>query len=79
MHVKRKTLDVRLDLRAVGLRIREIRGFGLTQAQFGDLLGIGQTQLSKYEKGQSVPTAELLLKLKEYSGKSVDWILTGRS
>lgn len=57
--------------------MREIRGFDLTQAEFGKLLGIGQTQLSKYEMGQSVPTLELLLKLKSYSGRTIDWIVTG--
>jgi transcriptional regulator with XRE-family HTH domain len=41
------------------------------------MLGIGQTQLSKYEKGLSAPTLELLLKLKSYSGRSLDWIVTG--
>jgi len=39
--------------------------------------GIEQTQLSKYEKGLSTPTLELLLKLKSYSGRSLDWIATG--
>jgi hypothetical protein len=33
--------------------------------------------LPKYEKGQRFPSIELLLKLKAYSGRSVDWILTG--
>lgn len=55
----------------------EIRGFGLTQQEFARLLGIGQTQVSKYENGQSVPTVELLLKLKAQSGKTIDWILNG--
>ena len=41
------------------------------------MLGIGQTQLSKYEKGLSAPTLELLLKLKSYSRRSLDWIITG--
>jgi transcriptional regulator with XRE-family HTH domain len=65
------------DLKAIGRRIRQIRGFDLTQAQFGKLVGIGQTQLSKYEKGQSAPTLEFLLKLKAHSGKSLDWIVSG--
>lgn len=65
------------DLRAIGRRIREIRGFDLTQAEFGRILGVRQAQLSKYEKGHSVPTLELLLSLKSYSGKSIDWIVTG--
>jgi transcriptional regulator with XRE-family HTH domain len=65
------------DLKAMGRRIREIRGFDRTQREFGQVLGIGQTQLSKYEKGLSAPTLELLLKLKFYSGRSLDWIVTG--
>jgi transcriptional regulator with XRE-family HTH domain len=65
-------------LKAVGRRIREIRGFDLTQQQFGKLLGIGQTTLSKYEKGQAAPPLELLLRLREHSGKSIDWIVTGK-
>ncbi len=69
----------RLDLRAIGRRIREIRGFDLTQAQFGKIFQLGQTQLSKYEQGLSVPTVDFLLQLKAYSGKSIDWILTGES
>ena len=40
-------------------------------------MGVGQTQLSKYEMGQSVPTLEVLLKLRAYSGRSIDWIVAG--
>ena len=71
--------DVRLDFKAIGRRVREIRGFDLKQTEFAQILGIGQTQLSKYERGKSVPTAEILLKLKRFSKKSIDWILTGES
>jgi transcriptional regulator with XRE-family HTH domain len=69
--------EVRLDLNAIGRRVREIRGFDLKQTEFAKILGIGQTQLSKYERGKSAPTPEILLKLKRHSRKSVDWILTG--
>jgi transcriptional regulator with XRE-family HTH domain len=65
------------DLKGIGRRIRQIRGFDLTQAEFGRILGIGQTQLSKYEKGQSAPTLEFLLKLKTHSRRSLDWIVSG--
>jgi transcriptional regulator with XRE-family HTH domain len=74
---RRAPAKLTLDATAIGRRVREIRGFDLTQAEFGKAIGIGQKQLSKYELGQSVPTPEVLLKLKEYSGRSVDWILTG--
>jgi len=74
-HIVKRNL--RPDLQAIGKRIRQIRGFDLTQAQFGKLIGVGQTQLSKYEKGQSAPTLEFLFKLKAHSGKSLDWIVDG--
>lgn len=75
----REHISVAPDLKAIGRRIREIRGFDHTQRDFGKLLGIGQTQLSKYEKGQSVPTLELLLKLRIFSGRSLDWIVMGET
>jgi len=65
------------DLKEIGRRIREIRGFDLTQAQFGEMMGVGQTTLSKYEKGQAAPTLEFLIRLKAHSGRSIDWIVTG--
>ena len=76
-HTRRKHKKTQIDLKAVGRRLREIRGFDLTQAEFGRMLGIGQTQLSRYELGLNLPTTEILLKLKAYAGKSIDWILTG--
>jgi transcriptional regulator with XRE-family HTH domain len=75
----RKNISARIDLKAIGRRIREIRGFDLTQEEFGEILGLPQTQVSKYELGLSQPTVEILLKLKAHSGKSIDWILTGES
>ncbi len=57
------------DLRAMGRRIREVRGFDLTQVEFAKILGITEAQLSKYERGQSAPTLALSLKIKHFSGK----------
>ena len=70
-------ISVEVDLKKVGRRIREIRGFDLTQAQFSRMLGVGQTQLSNYELGLSMPPPEILLRLKAHSGRSIDWILAG--
>jgi transcriptional regulator with XRE-family HTH domain len=70
--------EIIVDLKGVGRRIREIRGFDLTQSEFGGILGITQAQLSKYELGLSSPTPDILVRLKVYSGRTVDWILTGK-
>jgi len=75
--VTHKIISVRIDRKSIGHRIREIRRFDLTQAEFGRILGLPQTQVSKYELGLSEPTVEVLLKLRAFSGKSIDWILTG--
>lgn len=69
--------NIQPDLKAIGRRIRQIRGFDLTQEEFSQVLGVGQAQLSKYEKGQSEPTLEILLRLKAHCGKSLDWIVSG--
>ncbi|HVR23926.1 MAG TPA: helix-turn-helix transcriptional regulator [Candidatus Polarisedimenticolia bacterium] len=72
-----KKQPAKIGLKVIGRRIRELRGFDLTQAQFGKMLGIPQTTLSKYEKGQAAPPLDFLVRLKAHSGKSIDWIVTG--
>jgi transcriptional regulator with XRE-family HTH domain len=67
-----------IDWKAVGRRVREIRGFGVNQAQFARGLGVSQGQLSRYEKGSSEIGAAVLLRLARTSGKTVEWLLTGR-
>ena len=61
----------------MGRRIREIRGFDLTQQDMAKILGIGQGAYSKLEKGKALPTLETLVKLSQHSGKTIDWIVNG--
>lgn len=65
------------DLVAIGRRIKELRGKVL-QNDFAPSLGITQGQLSKIERGKLAPNIDLLLRLRERAGRSVDWILTGQ-
>jgi len=71
-------VKARADLRAIGGRIRELRG-AMLQEELAEFLGISQGQLSRIERGKLGPTAEILLRLVEKCGRSSDWILTGRS
>lgn len=66
-----------IDWKAVGRRLRELRGFGVNQVEFARQLGISQGQLSRYEKGKSEIGAEVLLRISEKFGKSVEWLLRG--
>jgi transcriptional regulator with XRE-family HTH domain len=68
---------LRVDLKAVGSRIRQLRGTAF-QEELAVYLGISQGQLSKIERGRLGPSAEILVRLAERFGRSTDWILTGR-
>jgi len=73
----RRTIQARLDPVAVGRRIRAARGFDLTQAEMGRILGLTQAGVSKLERGERLPTLEVLLKVRAFCGKPIDWIITG--
>jgi len=66
-----------MNKREIGRRIRELRGFEMNQKEFGKLLGINQSMVSRLEKGE-IPTVEMLLKISEKFGKTTDWILKGK-
>jgi transcriptional regulator with XRE-family HTH domain len=65
------------DLKALGRRLRELRGFDLTQEEFAKELRVSQSQLSKYERGTAAPTADFLFSVKKRFRISIDWLLTG--
>ena len=63
----------------IGKRLKQIReSKNLNQTQFGDSLGILYQHVSKYERGETVPTWENLIKLIELYGVNINWLLTGR-
>jgi transcriptional regulator with XRE-family HTH domain len=66
-----------VDWRAVGRRVRELRGFEVSQATLARELGVSQAQLSRYEKGKSEMGAGVLLRISRRFGKSMEWVLTG--
>lgn len=74
---KKSREKARLDLRAVGRRIRELRGFDMTQDEFARRIGITQSHLSALERGDNEPGASVLLAISREFAKSVDWLLTG--
>ena len=68
-----------VDWYAVGRRIRELRGFDTTQAEFARRIGITQGHLSSVERGHKEAGAAVLLAISREFGKSIDWILTGKA
>lgn len=58
------------------LRIREIRKkCGLTMKELGDRVGVSESAISQYETGKRQPDYETLLKIADYFGVSVDYLL----
>jgi DNA-binding XRE family transcriptional regulator len=72
-----RQLRRKLDLKAIGSRIRELRG-DLPQEELAAILRISQGQLSKIERGSVAPTLQALLGISDKFGKTLDWIVTGR-
>jgi DNA-binding XRE family transcriptional regulator len=64
------------DLKAIGLRIRELRG-DLRQEDVALQLGVSQGQLSKVERGRIAPTLEMLMAVADRFSKSLNWIIKG--
>jgi transcriptional regulator with XRE-family HTH domain len=69
--------QVVIDWRAVGRRIRELRGYDTKQSQVAEVIGVAQSRISAVENGQGEAGALILLRLARYYGKSVEWLLTG--
>jgi transcriptional regulator with XRE-family HTH domain len=61
----------------VGRRIRELRGFDLTQKEFAARIGVSQGYLSFMENGAVEVGAAILLRIAQQYGKSIEWLLTG--
>ncbi len=66
-----------IDWKAFGRRIRELRGFDMTQDEFAERIGISQSYLSTVEHGHVEVGAEVLLAISREFEKSIEWLLTG--
>lgn len=66
-----------VDWKRVGQRIRELRGFYVTQEELALRIGISQSHLSTLEHGDAEPGAEIMLRISREFGKSIEWLLTG--
>lgn len=68
-----------LNRKEIARRIKKIRTIDLdmNQKRFAKQLGITQPMVSKYEKGQVIPSAEILLKIARLGKTTVEKILEG--
>lgn len=64
----------------VGARLREVREkiLKLTQSEFAKVLGVSASSISNSERGNELPSPNLLISILRIYNISVDWILTGQ-
>ena len=59
----------------IPIRLKEARKrTGFTQIEVSELVGLRQNTLSRYELGTILPSIEMIGKLAEFYGVSLDWI-----
>jgi transcriptional regulator with XRE-family HTH domain len=73
-----RTKSVDIDWKAVGRRIRELRGFDMSQADLAQRIGVTQAYLSMMEHGKREIGGTVLHKISREFGRSIEWLLTGR-
>ncbi len=72
-----RTKNLKIERKAVGGRIRSLRG-GDSLTAFGRKIGVAHTTVRRYENGM-LPSPDILLKISSLSGgRTVEWFLTGR-
>jgi transcriptional regulator with XRE-family HTH domain len=69
--------NAEVDWKALGRRIRELRGFDMTQKDFARRIGVSQNYLSLMERGKVEIGAVILLRIARKFEKGLEWLLTG--
>jgi transcriptional regulator with XRE-family HTH domain len=76
MSRKKSALGIFIGLSARIGKIRNIKG-KLTQSEFAKILGVAQGTINKYENGAILPGEDILKKIANYGGVTVEWLLHG--
>lgn len=64
------------DSHMLGEQLQEVRkDKRLTQKQLGEVLGVGARMVSRYECGDSLPTAQALITMSELFNVNIDFLL----
>lgn len=62
----------------VGERVKLLREErGVSQRAYSRLLGCSQPRVGRYEKGALVPHPEMLMRISDLEGVTIDWLLRG--
>ena len=60
-------------------KLKELRkSKGISLKELGNVIGVAESTMSLYENGKREPDYETLLKIAEYFGVTVDYLLRGK-
>lgn len=65
-----------LSAKEIGQRISFVRGKE-TQKDFAQRVGIKQNTISQYERGERIPTPDVLIRLHQACNITIEWLLVG--
>jgi transcriptional regulator with XRE-family HTH domain len=72
-------MDTIRDSKYIGMKIKLRReGLGISQEKLGEMVGVTYQQIQKYEKGINKVNAEMLQKIAQSLGVSVDFFFQDR-
>ncbi|AKK20657.1 helix-turn-helix transcriptional regulator [Candidatus Liberibacter africanus] len=75
---KDRTTKKALDRKLIGQRLKSLRlGMGLTQKEFGLVVGLTHAGISRIENGIRTPEIKTALKIKRALNKPLDWLYFG--
>lgn len=61
----------------IGRRLGELRG-SASREEFAEAVGVSPATIGNYERGNRKPDAEFFAKVREATGASLDWLITGQ-
>jgi transcriptional regulator with XRE-family HTH domain len=67
-------------MNTLGSRIQELRkSLGYSQVELGQRIGVSKSQVNRYENKGIQPPADILSKIADLFGTSVDFLINGQS
>lgn len=73
---------MKLNKKDIGKRmegLRENHKPYLHQKELAAILGVTQQMISNAERGKTMPSLDLLIKISQYFGVTIDYIITGKT
>lgn len=62
---------------SIGEKIKKLRQEkDVSQAELGEIVGVHEKHISRYERGISQPSAEILRKMADFFGVSIDFLVS---